>query len=366
MILGKVQEMQYICEVKTALITGSTGLIGNESVRFLHDQGYKVIGIDNNLRKYFFGNNGDTTPVKNELLSQYKNYVHTNIDIRQLEELEKVFLEYGRNIEVIIHAAAQPSHDWAATEVFTDFGVNANGTLNILEMFRKYSASATFIYMSTNKVYGDFTNNFNFDEEEFRWSLTKDSKYIVNGFDESIPVDGSLHSLFGVSKLSGDLLVQEYGRYYSLKTTCLRGGCLSGPTHKGAELHGFLSYLVKCAVAGNKYTIFGYKGKQVRDNLHSADLVSAFWEIIKQPGVARVYNVGGTVKSNISILEAIKYLDSLGFKLKYEISEKNRIGDHIWWISDMSKFKADYPNWDISKNSYNIIDETIEAYLKSK
>jgi CDP-paratose 2-epimerase len=365
-MLGKVLEIQYIYEVKTALITGSTGLIGNESVRFLHDKGYKVIGIDNNLRKYFFGNNGDTTPVKNELLSQYKNYVHTKIDIRDLEELEKVFLEYGQDIEVIIHAAAQPSHDWAATEVFTDFGVNANGTLNILEMFRKYSASATFIYMSTNKVYGDFTNNFNFDEGELRWSLSKGSKYAANGFDESIPVDGSLHSLFGVSKLSGDLLVQEYGRYYSLKTTCLRGGCLSGPTHKGAELHGFLSYLVRCAVAGDKYIIFGYKGKQVRDNLHSADLVSAFWEIIKKPGIAQVYNVGGTVTSNISILEAIKYLESLGFKLNYEISEKNRIGDHIWWISDMSKFKDDYPNWNITKNSYNIIDDTIEAYLKLK
>lgn len=352
--------------MKIALVTGSTGLIGNESVRFLHEKGYKVIGIDNNLRKYFFGNNGDTTPVKNELITQFKNYVHSEIDIRDLNKLKDLFIRFGRQIEVIIHAAAQPSHDWAATEVFTDFNVNANGTLNVLEMFRKYSSSATFIYMSTNKVYGDYTNNFVFKEGGLRWNLSTTSKYAENGFDESIPIDGSLHSLFGISKLSGDLLVQEYGRYYSLRTTCLRGGCLSGPTHRGAELHGFLSYLVRCAVTGAKYTIFGYKGKQVRDNLHSADLVAAVWEVINNPGIAQVYNVGGTIKSNISILESIEYLDSLGFKLNYELSDKNRIGDHIWWISNMSKFKNDYPNWDITRDAYQIIDETIEAYLSSK
>lgn len=347
--------------MKTALITGSTGLIGNESVRFLHDKGYKVIGVDNNLRKYFFGENGDTSPVKKELLADYPQYHHVDIDIRNYQQLEKVFFEHGQSIEVIIHAAAQPSHDWAAKEVFTDFEVNANGTLNLLELFRKYSANAVFIYMSTNKVYGDFTNKFNYIEEEYRWNLDRKSQYANFGFDETIPVDGSLHSLFGVSKLSADLLVQEYGRYYSLQTTCLRGGCLSGPTHKGAELHGFLSYLVKCAVTKKPYKVFGYKGKQVRDNLHSADLVEAFWEIIQKPGISQVFNVGGTMDSNISILEAIKYLNEVGYKLKFEIENENRKGDHIWWISDMSKFKKQYPTWKVKRDSFQIIDETISA-----
>lgn len=347
--------------MKTALITGSTGLIGNESVRFLHEKGYKVIGIDNNLRKYFFGINGDTHPVRDELLTKYKNYIHHEVDIRNYSDLEKIFASHKNNIEIIIHAAAQPSHDWAAKEVFTDFGVNANGTLNLLELFRKYSAGAVFIYMSTNKVYGDFTNQFNYVESETRWNLESGSNYAKLGFDESISIDNSLHSLFGVSKLSADLLVQEYGRYYSLQTTCLRGGCLSGPTHKGAELHGFLSYLVKCAVLGHTYNIFGYKGKQVRDNLHSADLVEAFWEIIQKPGISEIFNVGGTMDSNISILEAIDYLNNLGFKLDFTIQENNRKGDHIWWITNMNKFKSAYPNWIIKRNTFMIIDETIKS-----
>lgn len=348
-------------DMKTALITGSTGLIGNESVRFFHDKGYKVIGIDNNLRRYFFGDNGDTSPVKKELLADYPQYEHADIDIRNFRELEKVFFDHGKSIEVIIHAAAQPSHDWAAKEVFTDFEVNANGTLNLLELYRKYSAHAVFIYMSTNKVYGDFTNKFNYIEEEYRWNLERKSQYTNLGFDESISVDNSLHSLFGVSKLSADLLVQEYGRYYSLQTTCLRGGCLSGPSHKGAELHGFLSYLVKCSVTKKPYKVFGYKGKQVRDNLHSADLVEAFWEIIQKPGISQVFNVGGTMASNISILEAINYLAEVGYKLEFEIENENRKGDHIWWISDMSKFKKQYPSWKIKRDSFKIIDETISA-----
>lgn len=347
--------------MKTALITGSTGLVGNESSRFLHSQGYRIIGIDNNLRRYFFGENGDTTQVKNELLLNYKHYQHNDVDIRNYSELEKIFQEFGKSIDVIIHAAAQPSHDWAAKEVFTDFEVNANGTLNLLELYRRYSSSAIFIYMSTNKVYGDFTNRFQYDERDSRWSLSSKSNYAKLGFDESIPVDNSLHSLFGVSKLSADLLVQEFGRYYSLQTTCFRGGCLSGPTHKGAELHGFLSYLVKCAVTNVPYNVFGYKGKQVRDNLHSIDLAQAFWEVIQNPGIAQVFNVGGTVDSNISILEAINYLAEVGFKLKYQVEVDNRKGDHIWWISDMSKFKNKYPNWSITRDSYKIIDETISA-----
>jgi CDP-paratose 2-epimerase len=350
--------------MKTALVTGSAGLIGNESVRFLHDQGYKVIGIDNNLRKYFFGSNGDTHPVRNELLLNYSNYVHHDVDIRNFKELEGIFSEHGRNIEVIIHAAAQPSHDWASKEVFTDFEVNANGTLNVLELFRKFSPAAVFIYMSTNKVYGDFTNQFHYIETETRWNLDQNSEYAKKGFDESITVDNSMHSLFGVSKLSADLLVQEYGRYYSLQTSCLRGGCLSGPTHKGAELHGFLSYLVKCAVHGQPYNVFGYGGKQVRDNLHSADLVEAFWEIIQKPGISQVFNVGGTMESNISIMEAINYLSELGYKLDYKLEPENRKGDHIWWISDMSKFKLAYPNWHVKRNAFKIIDETIQT-LKS-
>jgi CDP-paratose 2-epimerase len=347
----------------TVLVTGSCGLIGNESVRFFCAKGFDVIGIDNNLRYKFFGSDGDTSEVKNELQNNFKSYRHFDVDIRNLNKIEKIFKRYAVNLKLIIHAAAQPSHDWAAKDPLLDFGVNSQGTLNLLECTRRFSPEATFIYMSTNKVYGDSPNSLNYIETPTRFSPINDKVFYADGFDEQFSIDQSMHSLFGVNKLSADLLTQEYGRYFDIKTTSLRGGCLSGPTHKGAELHGFLSYLVKCAVRANKYTIFGYKGKQVRDNLHSRDVVSAFWEIYLNPKSASVYNLGGGEYSNISILEAINYLSDSGFELDYEVSEKTRKGDHKWWISNVSKFKEDYPNWKVTKNSKEIIQETIDALL---
>ncbi len=347
----------------TVLVTGSCGLIGNESVRFFSDKGFDVIGIDNNFRLQFFGSDGDTSKVKNELQKNFKSYKHFDVDIRNLSKIEKIFKRYAYDLELIIHAAAQPSHDWAAKDPLMDFEVNARGTLNLLECTRGFSPKATFIYMSTNKVYGDSPNRLNYIETPTRFSPVDADVFYAEGFDEQFSIDQSMHSLFGVNKLSADLLTQEYGRYFDIKTTTLRGGCLSGPTHQGAELHGFLSYLVKCAVSGNKYTIFGYKGKQVRDNLHSKDVVSAFWEIYLEPKSGAVYNLGGGEHSNISILEAINYLSDKGFELDYEVTDKTRKGDHKWWISNVSKFKKDYPNWKVTLNSNQIIQETIEALL---
>jgi CDP-paratose 2-epimerase len=355
--------MHYTSIMATVLVTGSCGLIGNESVRFFAAKGFDVIGIDNNFRFQFFGRDGDTNDVKKELQKNFKNYKHFDHDIRNFDKIEKLFKRYGNDIKLIIHAAAQPSHDWAAKDPILDFEVNSKGTLNLLECTRRYSPEATFIYMSTNKVYGDSPNRLNYVETPTRFSPIDESVFYAKGFDEQFSVDQSLHSLFGVNKLSADVLTQEYGRYFGIKTTCLRGGCLSGPTHKGAELHGFLSYLVKCAVNSKKYTIFGYKGKQVRDNLHSKDVVSAFWEIYSNPKSAEVYNLGGGTYSNISILEAIDYLSEKGFDLDFEVSKEARKGDHKWWISNVSKFEKDYPNWKVTKNSQEIIQETIDALL---
>ena len=347
----------------TILVTGSCGLIGNESVRFFSAKGFDVIGIDNNFRLKFFGSDGDTSEVKMELQRNFNNYKHFDVDIRNLSEVENIFKHYSVDLQLIIHAAAQPSHDWAAKDPLVDFEVNTQGTLNLLECTRQFSPSATFIYMSTNKVYGDSPNRLDYIETPSRFSPIDGKVFYKDGFDELFSVDQSMHSLFGVNKLSADLLTQEYGRYFGMKTICLRGGCLSGPTHKGAELHGFLSYLVKCAVKKKKYTIFGYKGKQVRDNLHSKDVVSAFWEVYLNPKSASVYNLGGGKYSNISILEAITYLAEEGFELDYQISSESRKGDHKWWISNVSKFENDYPEWKVTVNSTEIIKETIDALL---
>ena len=342
--------------MKTALITGSAGLIGSQSLEFFIEKGFKVVGIDNDMRAYFFGKEASTKENKNRLKEVFKDkYIHLDIDIRDKEKLEEVFKKYS--FELIIHTAAQPSHDWAAQEPFTDFEINANGTLNLLENCRKYSPQAVFIFTSTNKVYGDTPNSLPLIELETRWELPKDHQF-YNGIDESMSIDNSTHSLFGASKVAADILVQEYGRYFEIKTASFRGGCLTGPLHQGAELHGFLAYLAKCIATGKQYTIYGYKGKQVRDNIHSYDLVNAFWHFYNNPRYGEVYNIGGSRHSNISIKEAIDYLEKkLNKKANIIYSDKNRIGDHIWYISDVSKFKSHYPEWDYAYDIYKIMDE---------
>lgn len=329
-----------------AIVTGSAGLIGSESVSFLADKFDIIIGIDNNLRQYFFGNDGSTEWNKQRISSAHSNYRHYDIDIRNFEELEKVFAEYGNDIKLIIHTAAQPSHDWAAKEPLTDFSVNATGTLNLLELTRKHCENAVFIFTSTNKVYGDTPNYLPLVETETRWEITESHPYFKEGIDENMSIDHSKHSLFGASKVAADVLVQEYGKYFGMKTGTFRGGCLTGPNHSGAQLHGFLAYLMKCAITGQQYTIFGYKGKQVRDNIHSHDLVNMFWHFYNDPNPGEVYNAGGGRFANCSMLEAIKICEQItGNKINYSYSDTNRIGDHIWYISDLTKFKTHYPLW---------------------
>ncbi|MDQ1086930.1 MULTISPECIES: NAD-dependent epimerase/dehydratase family protein [unclassified Siphonobacter] len=329
-----------------ALVTGSAGLIGSESVSFFADKFDMVVGVDNNMRQYFFGTDGNTEWNRNRIQEKYSNYVHRTADIRSVEELEVIFKEFGADIKLIVHTAAQPSHDWAAREPFTDFSVNATGTLNLLEMTRLHCPEAVFIFTSTNKVYGDNPNFLPLVETETRWEIAEDHAYYENGIDENLSIDHTKHSLFGASKVAADVLVQEYGRYFGLKTGIFRGGCLTGPNHSGAQLHGFLSYLMKCAITGNSYTIFGYKGKQVRDNIHAHDLVNMFWHFYQNPRAGEVYNAGGGRFANVSMLEAIKVCEEItGNTMNYTYSDTNRIGDHIWYVSDLSKFKAHYPGW---------------------
>ncbi len=338
------------------LITGSAGLIGSEAAVFFAGKGYRVFGIDNDMRRYFFGQDASTDWNKRRLEERLKgNYTHYAADIRNNDEIEGIFRK--DKFDLIIHTAAQPSHDWAAKEPFTDFSVNASGTLVLLENFRKYSPDAVFIYTSTNKVYGDRPNELPLMELDKRYELPREHKY-YKGIDESMSVDYCKHSLFGASKLSGDILVQEYGRYFGLKTGIFRGGCLTGPAHSGTELHGFLAYLIKCIASGKTYTIFGYNGKQVRDNIHSFDLVNMFWHFAQNPRSGEVYNAGGSRHSNISILEAIEKVEKiLGKKAVYEYKPENRIGDHIWYISDVTKFKSHYPGWDFKYNIDMILEE---------
>lgn len=346
-----------------ALITGSAGLIGAESVRFFSKKGFKVIGIDNNMRKVFFGEEASTEWSRKKLESEIEDYVHYSEDIREKAAMESIFKKYKDEIKLIIHTAAQPSHDWAAKDPFMDFTVNANGTLTLLEMTRQHCPEAVFIFTSTNKVYGDIPNSLPLVELDTRWEIEESHPYYENGIDESMSVDQTKHSLFGASKLAADIIVQEYGRYFDMKTVCFRGGCLTGPGHSPTVLHGFLAYLMKCAVTGQHYTIFGYKGKQVRDNIHSFDLVNAFWHFYQRPGVGEVYNIGGGRHSNCSMLEAIELCEEItGKKMNYSYTETNRIGDHIWWISDVNKFKSHYPNWDFK---YGLKDILMEIFKNS-
>ena len=345
--------------MNTIVITGSYGLIGSEVCRFYNSLGFRVIGIDNDMRKYFFGES-----TKDKSNNNFTNYIHYDIDIRNYEEITKIFSEYSTDISLIVHTAAQPSHDWAVKEPITDFTVNALGTLNLLECTRLFCPNATFIFTSTNKVYGDTPNNLPLIELNSRYELLPEHKF-YKGIDETMSIDQTKHSLFGVSKTSADLLVQEYGRYFGIKTGIFRGGCLTGPSHAGAELHGFLSYLIKCFISKKPYTIFGYNGKQVRDNIHSYDLVSAFHEFYLSPRIGEVYNIGGSRHSNISMLESIDKISSiLGTKLNYTISKDNRIGDHIWYISDVTKFKEHYPNWEYKYDIDMIINEMITSEIK--
>ena len=344
------------------LITGSCGLVGSESVKFFSLKGFDVIGIDNNLRAKFFGKEGDTKWVKNNLIKFYKNYIHKNIDIRNYAALEKLFKKYNKNIKLIIHSAAQPSHDWAKKKPFTDFNINALGTLNLLNLTKKYSYNTPFIFMSTNKVYGDNPNLLPLQELSSRWEISKRHKYF-KGISESMSLDNCVHSFFGASKSYADLIVQEYGKNDGLKTVCFRAGCITGPNHSGAKLHGFLSYLVKSALKRKTYSIFGYKGKQVRDNIHSYDLIKCFWNYFKNPKKGEVYNIGGGRKSNCSVIEALNYVESVtNIKIKRIYQDVNRVGDHIWYISDTKKFKKHYPSWKQKYDTKKIIEELIDSF----
>jgi len=347
-----------------ALVTGSSGLIGSESVRFLQDKFDKVIGIDNNLRSYFFGKEASTNWNRDKLESEFDNFKSISVDIRDYENLEKIFSEYGNDIKLIIHTAAQPSHDWASKEPLTDFTVNANGSLNLLELTRLHSTNATFIFTSTNKVYGDTPNYLPLVELDTRWEVSEDHKFYKNGIDETMSIDHCKHSLFGASKVAADILCQEYGRYFGMNVGVFRGGCLTGPNHSGTQLHGFLAYLMKCTITGDHYTIFGYEGKQVRDNIHSFDLVNMFWNFHLNPKQGIAYNAGGGRYSNCSMKEAITLCEEItGKKLAHSYSNENRIGDHIWYISDVSKFKKDYPDWDWQ---YKLDDILLQMYNNMK
>ncbi len=347
------------------LITGSAGLIGSESVRFFANLGWTVIGIDNDMRSVFFGESASTSWNRNLLKDEYGDrYKHYHIDIRDREAIENLFKEFKSEIELIIHTAAQPSHDWAARDPHMDFTVNANGTLVLLEATRQYCPEAVFIHCSTNKVYGDTPNFLPLEELETRWEIDSNHPY-NNGIDESMSIDNSKHSLFGASKVAADILVQEYGKYFDMKTASFRGGCLTGPAHSGAELHGFLAYLMKCIILGKPYTIYGYKGKQVRDNIHSYDLVNAFYHFYQNPRCGEVYNMGGSRHSHCSMLEAITIGEELADKkLEYTYTENNRSGDHIWYVSDVKKFKSHYPEWEYKYNLKNILEEIYQAQIE--
>ena len=347
--------------MSVVVITGSGGLVGSESSSFFADLGFEIVGIDNNMRKVFFGDNASTHWQQEALKKNLgKKYNHINADIRDYASIEKIFKKYGPDIKLVIHTAAQPSHDWAAREPITDFTVNANGTLNMLEAARNYAPAAAFIFTSTNKVYGDTPNRLPLVEQEYRFEIDPHHTYL-NGIREDMSIDQNLHSLFGASKVAADVLVQEYGRYFGMHTVCFRGGCLTGPRHSGTQLHGFLSYLMKCAMTGASYTVFGYKGKQVRDNIHSRDLIRAFYEFFKVPRIGEVYNMGGGRHSNCSMLEAIKLSEEITKrKMNWTYSETNRIGDHIWWISDIGKFRKHYPSWNLEYNVPQILREIYE------
>ena len=345
--------------MRTIIVTGSAGLIGSETVRRFARDGACVVGMDNDMRAQFFGPEASTIKTRDDLIANVRGYEHHNIDIRDASAVATLFKNCPGKVEAVVHTASQPSHDWAARDPQTDFTVNANGTLNLLEAARKFCPEAPFIFTSTNKVYGDTPNRLPLRELEKRWEIESGHQY-EPGISENMSIDCTKHSLFGASKAAADILVQEYGRYFGMPTVSFRGGCLTGPAHAGTELHGFLSYLMMCTMRRRPYRVLGYKGKQVRDNIHSFDLVEAFAEFIRAPRAGEVYNIGGSRHSNCSVLEAIDLCEEIsGRKLNWEYEEKNRIGDHIWWISDVRKFQKHYPNW---KFRYGLPEMVSEIY----
>ncbi len=348
--------------MSVVIITGSSGLVGSEAVEFFCKKGFDVVGIDNNLRQFFFGKEGSTLSLKKDLIKNNRNFQSLNLDIRNYSSLKKVFLKYKKKISLVIHCAAQPSHDYGKNFPIIDFNVNATGTLNLLELTKKYCFDAKFIFMSTNKVYGDNPNKLKLVEKKTRWELSKNHKY-YKGIDEKFTIDNCTHSFFGVSKIYGDLIVQEYGKNVGLNTVSFRGGCITGPNHRGAKLHGFLSYLVKISLKTKKYNIIGHKGKQVRDNIHSNDLVECFWQFFKKPfKKGEVYNIGGGRFSNCSIIEALDLVEKIkNIKIRRKHHNIPRVGDHIWYISNLKKFRAHYPKWKQKYNTKKIIEELIHS-----
>jgi CDP-paratose 2-epimerase len=341
------------------LVTGSNGLIGTEVCEYFASRGHTIVGVDNNQRAEFFGEGGDTTWNRRRLNEKHADYHHVELDIRNRDEVEETFQEIEP--EAIVHTAAQPSHDLAAQIPYDDFDVNAVGTLNLLESTRQHAPEAPFVHLSTNKVYGDAPNGLPLVELETRWEY-EEPKY-QDGIPESFTIDQSKHSLFGASKAAADLMVQEYGNYFGLQTCCLRGGCLTGPNHSGVELHGFLSYLVKCNLTGEKYTIFGYKGKQVRDNIHSLDVARFAHAFIEKPRSGEVYNIGGGKGNSCSILEAFETVESItGQEMNYDYDDEHREGDHICYYSDLSKAKSHYPDWDITVDLDEIFRQIVEGW----
>lgn len=352
-----------------AIVTGSAGLIGSEASRYFAEQGMTVVGVDNDMRRRFFGDEASTCwnreRLENDLGARYE---HASLDIRDDAAIEALFARYGRDVELVIHAAAQPSHDWAAREPKTDFSVNAIGTLNLLEAVRTHAPEATFIFTSTNKVYGDAPNRLPLVELQTRWEIDPSHEF-AEGISEEFSIDQSMHSLFGASKVAADVMVQEYGRYFGMKTACFRGGCLTGPSHSGTQLHGFLAYLMKCVVTGRPYTVFGYGGKQVRDNIHSCDLIRAFDAFHRNPRSGAVYNIGGGRESNCSMIEAIGLCEQVaGREAQWTYADENRAGDHKWWISGLQRFKADYPEWrleyDVAEILQEIYDHNVERWTE--
>jgi CDP-paratose 2-epimerase len=352
--------------VPTAIVTGSGGLVGSEAVLDLHASGWDVIGVDNDMRAHFFGDGASTAARSRNLADALEGFAPHEVDVRDREAIERLFRQHASSLQMVFHAAAQPSHDWAASEPHTDFETNATGTLNLLEAARRHTPDATFIFISTNKVYGDRPNSLPLEDAGTRLELPPDHHY-YQGIDTSMSIDHSTHSLFGVSKAAGDLLVQEYGRYFGMPTVCFRCGCISGPHHAGARLHGFLAYLMKCVVTGTPYTVYGYAGKQVRDNIHSADLVRAAMEFHRAPRSAAVYNMGGGRDANCSLLEAIEACERIsGRELSWELESEPRVGDHRWWISDQREFTGDFPEWkleyDLETTLREIHDENLDQW----
>ncbi len=345
-----------------AIITGSAGLIGSEAVRFFSSIGMTVVGIDNDMRKVFFGDEASTSWNRARLENDLPGYIHENFDIRDYGEVEKLFKRYGNDISLVVHTAAQPSHDWAARDPFMDFSINANGTLNMLEATRHHAPQAAFIFTSTNKVYGDTPNLLPLVELEKRWEIQESHPY-YKGIAENMSIDQCKHSLFGASKVAADILVQEYGRYFDMQTASFRGGCLTGPSHSGTQLHGFLAYLMKCTVTGQPYTIFGYKGKQVRDNIHSYDVARCIELFHKNPSAAAVFNIGGGRENSVSILEAFTAVEELtGRAMRWRYMDQPRRGDHICYISNLNRLRSALPNWHITKSLDQIFAELVDGW----